>query len=263
MTRKLLLGACIVLLAAGCGAPRPAQPQAASTVAGAVTRGPGRPTRTPAAAAAVAASPTVAPTAAATVAPTLSATVPVTPAEETATAAPPSTTKVAPSGGNAAVGATPAATLVVTGSAAAYVPSLYPGKYAAPILVTPDNNAVYHVAQPVVHFVWTNTPDTLMTFGELPQCTSDSTYFRRVFETNQILIHNLAGAQPDIVGWMDAGTDYDLNLTTVPAGQYSWSVNIVAVCESYVFKQRASTITRSLLGPVSPSSAPRTFTWAP
>ncbi len=149
-------------------------------------------------------------------------------------------------------------------------PSLDPTKYPAPVLASPDDGAVFHVSQPLVHFTWTNTPSDLMRFGTLSECTSDSAHFRFAFETNQIVIHNLEGKQADIVGWMDTGQDYNLNLTTVPAGRYSWTVNVGVVCESYVIGQRndlssrhKSTLDRVYLGPVSPSSAPRTLSWIP
>ena len=83
------------------------------------------------------------------------------------------------------------------------------------------------------------------------------------------MIHSLDTAQPDIVGWMDTGTDYTLYLTPLPAGRYSWTVNIGVVCESYVVGQRndilghKNTLERTYLGAVSLSSAPRTFTWIP
>jgi hypothetical protein len=141
-------------------------------------------------------------------------------------------------------------------------------------VLSPDNNAVYHISQSVVRFTWGNTPSDLMKFGQMAQCTSDATHFRKAFETNQIVIHSLDSAQPDIIGWMDTGTDYTLNLTTLyptplPAGRYSWTVNIGVVCESSVVGQRndilghKNTLERTYLGAVSPSSAPRTFTWIP
>lgn len=197
----------------------------------------------------------------------------------TATPAPPSTA-TATSASAAKVRTNPPATLVATGSAAMSVPSLDSRKYPAPSPLMPDDNAVYHVSQPVVRFVWGNTPPDLMKFGQMPQCASDATRFRKAFETNQIVIHSLDTAQPDIVGWMDTGTDYTLNLTTLPAGRYAWSVNIVVVCESHIVGKRddthplydgknndpayhRSTLERACLGPVSLSSAPRMFTWIP
>lgn len=143
------------------------------------------------------------------------------------------------------------------------VPSLDPRKYAAPVLLTPDNNAVYHVSQPVVHFVWANTPSDLLTFGQMAQCTSDATHFRKVFETTHLVFHSLDTAQADIEAFMDTGTDFNLNLTKVSPGRYSWSVSVAAVCESYVIGQRNTTIERRYLGAVSPSSAPRTLVWIP
>ncbi len=197
----------------------------------------------------------------------------------TATPAPSSTATVT-NASAAKVRTNPPAALAATGSAAMSVPSLDPRKYPAPKPLAPDGNAVYHVSQPVIHFVWGNTPSDLMKFGQMPQCTSDATHFRKAFETNQIVIHSLDAAQPDIAGWMDTGTDYTLNLTTLPAGRYAWSVNISVVCESHIVGKRddthplydnrnndpayhQSTLERTYLGPVSLSSAPRMFTWIP
>jgi hypothetical protein len=160
------------------------------------------------------------------------------------------------------------------------VPSLDPRKYPAPKPLTPDDNAVYHVSQPVVRFAWNNTPSDLMRFGQMAQCTSDATHMRKAFETNQIVIHSLDTSQPDIVGWMDTGTDYTLDLSTLPAGRYSWIVNIGVVCESHIVGKRdnttpldddknndpayhKSTLERTYLGLVSLSSAARMFTWIP
>jgi hypothetical protein len=159
--------------------------------------------------------------------------------------------------------------LVPTYEIPVQAPSLNPNKYPAPVLLTPQDGAVYHDAQPIVHFTWTNTSDKLLLFGEEPQCTSDATHFRHTFETNQLVIHSLDGKQPDRVQWQDAGTEYYLNLTTVPAGRYSWWVNIGVVCESYVVGQRdgtpwqKSTLERTYLGQVSPNSPARMFTWTP
>jgi hypothetical protein len=122
---------------------------------------------------------------------------------------------------------------------------------------------LYHVAQPIVHFAWTGPADTLLTFGQLPQCTSDATNFRRVLESYQLIVHSLDVPRPDIVQWTESDPHFDLNLTTVPGGRYSWSVNIVAVCESYVVGKRTKTITRGLIGPVSPTSPTRTIDWKP
>jgi hypothetical protein len=221
--------------------------------------------------------PTSAPTVAATA--TLSASATPTLPIPTATPAP-SATATATRVNSSVARTNPPATLVATGSAAMSVPSLDVRKYPAPKSLTPDDNALYHVSQPVVRFIWGNTPADLMTFGQMSQCTSDATHFRKAFETNQIVIHSLDTAQADIVGWMDTGADYTLNLTTLPAGRYTWSVNIGVVCESYTVGQRddthplyenrnndpayhSSTLQRTYLGPVSLSSTPRTFTWIP
>jgi hypothetical protein len=224
--------------------------------------------------------PTSAPTVAAIATATLSA--PATPTLLPRATAPPapSATATAARANSAVVQTNPPATLVATGSAAMSVPSLDAHKYPAPKLLSPDDNAVYHVSQPVVRFAWGNTPADLMTFGQMFQCTSDATHFRKAFETNQIVIHSLDTTQADIVGWMDTGADYTLNLTNLPAGRYTWLVNIAVVCESYTLGQRddthplyenrnndpayhSSTLQRTYLGPVSLSSAPRTFTWIP
>jgi hypothetical protein len=198
-----------------------------------------------------------------------------------ATATPvPSSTATVVNARAVTVRANPPATLVATGSAAMSVPSLDPRKYPAPKPLTPDDNTVYHVSQPVVRFTWNNTPSDLMKFGQMAQCTSDATHMRKAFETNQIVIHGLDTSQPDIVGWMDTGTDYTLDLSTLPAGRYSWTVNIGVVCESHIVGKRdnttpldddknndpayhQSTLERTYLGPVSLSSAPRMFTWIP
>ena len=213
--------------------------------------------------------PTSAPTVAATATATLSA--PATPTLlPIATATPaPSPMATANNVSAASIRTNPPATLVATGSAAMSVPSLDLCKYPAPKPLAPDDDAVYHASQPEVHLTWGNTPSDLMKFGQMSQCTSDATHMRKAFETNQIVIHSLDTSQPDIVGWMDTGTDYTLNLTNLPAGRYSWTVNIGVVCESYVVGQRndilghKNTLERTYLGSVSLSSAPRTFTWIP
>jgi|GEM_PF-4194562 len=245
--RKLFL--VFMVLIVGCSAPQPTQPQIAPTTAATRVR---VERATPTKAAAETRLPIVAATA------TAAASATVAP---TATPAP--TVSTSQSSG-AAAPARIQATLVATGSVMAKsVPSLDSRKYPAPALLTPYDNAVYHVAQPVVTFTWTNTPDELMRFGQIAGCISDDTHFRKAFETNQILIRRPDAKQPDIVGWMDTGTDYTLNLTTLAPGRYSWSVNVGVVCESYVVGQRTATIERAYLGAVSPASAPRMFTWIP
>ena len=252
--RKLLLGALAVLMAS-CSAPRPTQPPVTPTAA--ATR-----VRVERATPTKSAGETSTPVAVATATAAASATVAPT-ATPAATPLPSPTVSTSQSGG-AAAPARIQATLVATGSVMAKsVPSLDPRKYAAPVLLTPDNNAVYHVSQPVVHFVWANTPSDLLTFGQMAQCTSDATHFRKVFETTHLVFHSLDTARPDIEAFMDTGTDFNLNLTKVSPGRYSWSVNVTAVCESYVIGQRNTTIERRYLGAVSPSSAPRTLVWIP
>jgi len=146
---------------------------------------------------------------------------------------------------------------------------LNPRKYAAPALLTPDNNATYHVAQPVVHMAWSATPTDLMTFGQTPGCVSDATNFRRAFESYQLIIHSLDAKRADQVQWNENNPTFDLNLTTLPAGHYSWSVSVVTLCESYIVGQRndtktqKSTLQRAFLAPASPTSATRVINWVP
>jgi len=102
-----------------------------------------------------------------------------------------------------------------------------------------------------------------MTFGQTPGCVSDATNFRRAFESYQLVIHSLDAQRADQVQWNENNPTFDLNLTTLPQGRYAWSVSVATLCESYVAGQRAKTITRSFLGPVSPTSATRAFNWIP
>ena len=247
LDRKLLLGILIAVLVTGCAAPRPAQPQQAA-LAATPTRVQ-RPTRAPepTATATVVASPTAAPTATvatpATPQPLPTAT--VTPSSD---AAAPANLSTAPTTG---------------GKGSGVVLSLNSRKYPAPTLLTPDNNATYHVAQPVVRMAWSATSTDLMTFGQTPGCVSDATNFRRAFESYQLVIHSQDAVRADQVQWTENSAEFDLNLTTAPQGRYSWSVSVVTLCESYVAGQRAKTITRSFVGPASPVSASRTFTWIP
>jgi len=247
LDRKLLLGVLIAVLVAGCAAPRPSQPQQA-TLAATSTRVQ-RPTRAPepTATATVVASPTAAPTA------TVAA---------TATPQPLPTATVTPSSG-AAAPANLSTVPFTGGKGSGVVLSLNSRKYPAPTQIMPDNNVVYHVAQSVVHFTWSATPTDLMTFGQTPDCVSDATNFRRAFESYQLVIHSLDAVRADQVQWTENSAEFDLNLATVPQGRYSWSVSVVTLCESYVAGQRAKTITRSFVGPASPVSASRTFTWIP
>ena len=180
---------------------------------------------------------------------------------------------------NAAVQPAPRSS-VASSAASGVLLSLDPRKYPTPIQLAPDNNVTYHVAQPIVHFAWSATPTDLMTFGQTPGCVSDATNFRRALESYQLIIHSLDTPRADQVQWTDNGTTFDLNLTTVPQGRYSWSVNVVTLCESYVVGQRddtrptvkahssdpafhKSTLQRAYLRPVSPTSATRIINWVP
>jgi hypothetical protein len=265
--RKLMLGVSIVLVAAGCAAPQPTRPQATPAAAAVVptaTRAQrARPTPTPEAKATATALPTVAPSATATTAPT---------------AAPSLTPTVAPTRAAAAPANLPAAPGSSVSSGVLL--SLDPRKYPVPALLTPGNNATYHVSQPVVHLAWSATPTDLMTFGQTPGCVSDATNFRRAFESYQLVIHSLDAQRADQVQWTNNGTVFDLNLTTVPQGRYAWSVSVVTLCESYVVGQRndtrplydnknndpayhKSTLQTTYLGPVSPTSETRIINWIP
>jgi len=212
----------------------------------------------------VAASPTVAPTAT---------------TQATATAAPlPTPTATAQPSNNAIAPVNqPAAPLIAGGGV---LLAIRPRKYPTPTLLTPDNNATYHVSQPVVHFAWSATPTGLMEFGQTPGCVSDATHFRRAYEAYQLIIHSLDVTRPDQVQWTDNNPSYDLNLTTVPAGRYTWKVNVATLCESYVVGQRndtrptsephtsdpayhKSTLQTTYVGAVSPTSETRIINWIP
>ena len=260
LNRKLLFGVLIAVLVAGCAAPRSAQPQ---QVAPTATPSQGqRPTRTvgPTATATVAATPTVAPTA---VLQTATATEQATPSPQ-----PLPTATTLPSGGTG-VSANVQTVPSMGGIGSGELLPLSSRKYPAPALLTPDNNATYHVAQPVVHMVWSATSTDLMTFGQTPDCVSDATNFRRAFESYQLVIHGLDGKRADQVQWNENNPTFDLNLTTLPVGRYSWSVSVVTLCESYVVGKRndtatqKSTLQRTLLAPASPTSASRVFNWVP
>jgi hypothetical protein len=249
MMRKWLLGVLTVLMLAGCAAPQPTRPQptpaAVAAVPTATRARAARPTPTPEATATATALPTVASSATATPSPS-----PTTlPASTAAQPAPKSR--------------------VASSAASGVLLSLDPRKYPTPIQLAPDNNVTYHVAQPVVHFAWSATPTDLMTFGQTPGCVSDATNFRRAFESYQLVIHSLDAPRADQVQWTDNGATFDLNLTTVPQGRYSWSVKVVTLCESYVVglrddtPQHKSTLQRTYLGPVSPTSATRAINWVP
>jgi hypothetical protein len=253
---KILLVGIVAILLVGCAAPQSVVPQVAAAAAIASTSTRDRstqPTSTPEAQVTATASPTAVPSATATITPTVMPTVipTVTPQPSQTAAA----TTVASVQSQSA--------LTTSGKASGVLLSLDSAKYPAPTLLTPDNNATYHVSQPVVSLAWSKTPTDLMTFGQTTACVSDATNFRRAFESYQLVIHSLDVARPDIVQWTENDPSFDLNLTTVPQGRYSWSVNVVTLCESYVVGQRSKTITRSLLGAVSPTSATRTITWIP
>ncbi len=297
--RKLFLGVMIAVLVAGCAAPQPAQTQRATFAAPSIQAQ--QPTRVPrpAAIATAAPSPTVVPTAVATeqAAPTptsVPTTVPTT-APQTAVsqttvsqttapqmAAPPTATATQP-----AASSQPSPTEIPLPTVALVTPpgisteptsdgvgldlllSLDPHKYPAPMLLSPDNNATYHVAQPVVHMVWSATSSDLMTFGQTPGCVSDATNYRRAFESYQLVIHSLDGNRPDQVQWNENNPTFDLNLTTLPQGRYSWSVSVVTLCESYVVGERndfgthKSTLQRTFIAPASPTSGTRVIVWIP
>jgi hypothetical protein len=180
----------------------------------------------------------------------------------TATAQPLPTATVTSSGG-AAAPANLSTAPTTGGKGPGVLLPLNARKYPAPTLLTPDNNVTYHVAQPVAHMAWSATPTDLMTFGQMAGCVSDATNFRRAFESYQLIIHSLDAKRADQVQWNENNPTFDLNLTTLPAGRYSWSVSVVTLCESYVVGQRNKTITRSLLGPASPTGATRTINWVP
>ena len=249
---KILLVGVVAILLVGCAAPQSVVPQVAAAAAAVSTATRDRstqPTSTPEAQATATASPTVVPSATATIKPTVMPTVTPQPSQTAAA------TTVASVKSQSA--------LTTSGKASGVLLSLDSAKYPAPTLLTPDNNATYHVSQPVVSLAWSKTPTDLMTFGQTTGCVSDATNFRRAFESYQLVIHSLDAVRADQVQWTENSAEFDLNLTTLPQGRYLWSVNVVTVCESYVVGQRSKTITRSLLSPVSPTSATRMITWIP
>ena len=274
IVRKMMLGVLVVLMTASCAAPQPTQPQPSPAVAAAL------PTATRARAARP--TPTPQPTATATVLPTdMPSATPTT--APTATPSPSPTSTPGTSQGSTAVPASvgvqqPAPAQPI--AAGGLLLPINPNKYPAPVLVSPPDNTTYHVSQPVAHLVWSGTADNFMTFGQTPSCVSDATNFRRAYESYQLVIHSLDGARPDQVQWNQNNPGFDLNLTTVPAGRYSWSVNIVTLCESYVVGQRNDTLplgkTRyddpsyhrgtlqtTLVGAISRMSATRVINWIP
>jgi hypothetical protein len=273
----ILLGLTLVIVA-GCGTnrPSPSVPAAGATptleraAANATTRAQIAATATAAAEQAAQATP-IRPTATATA---------------TATAAPTATSTVRPT---ATVAPTSAAAAPVSpqsnpqttmGISSGTLLALNPRKYPAPTLLTPDNNMTYHVSQPVAHLAWSATPTELLKFGQTPTCVSDAINFRRAYESYQLVIHSLDGTRPDQVQWTDNNPSFDLNLTTVPAGRYSWTVNVVTLCQSYVVGERhdtrplydnrntdpafhLSTLQTTLVGAASPWSATRIVNWVP
>jgi hypothetical protein len=265
MVRKMMLGVLVVLMTASCAAPQPAQPRPSPTVAAAL------PTATRARAARPTATPTAQATATATVPPTVAP-------SATATTAPTATPSPSPTVVSVSVVAQLPAPK--SGVPSGVLLALNPHKYPTPTLLTPDNNATYHVSQPVVHIAWSATPTDLMKFGQTPGCVSDATNFRRAFESYQLIIHSLDGSRPDQVQWTDLGTEFDLNLTTVPRGRYSWSVNVVTLCESYEVGLRndtrptsdphtsdpayhKGTLQTTYVGAASPTSETRVINWIP
>jgi hypothetical protein len=266
---KLVLVGIVAILLVGCTAPQPAAsqvtavavqpapqsapqpaPQSASVAQpiAAMTPNTTR-TRTAQAASTLATLPTNAPTATASPLPTATATA-------TATAVPTATVTTAAAAKSQIASAT-------NGQASGVLLSLNAAKYSAPALLSPDNNATYNVSQPVAHLAWSATSTDLLTFGQTAACVSDATHFRRAFESYRLVIHSLDASQPDIVQWTENNPSFDLNLTTAPQGRYTWSVDVVTLCESYVVGQRGSTITRSLVGAASPASATRSINWIP
>jgi len=254
---KILLVGVVAILLVGCAAPQSVVPQvaAAAAVASTTTRDRStQPTSTPEAQATATASPTVVPSATATIKPTVMPTVTPQPSQ-TATAA-------------AVASARPQTAATTSGQGSGVLLPLDSRKYSAPALLTPDNNATYHVAQPVVHLAWSAAPTDLMTFGQTAGCVSDATNFRRAFESYQLVIHSLDGKQADQVQWTENSTEFDLNLTTLPRGRYSWSVNVVTLCESYMVGERnglqhKSTMERTYVAASSPTSATRIINWVP
>jgi hypothetical protein len=254
---KILLVGVVAILLVGCAAPQSVVPQvaAAAAVVSTTTRDRStQPTSTPEAQATATASPTVVPSATATITPTVMPTVTPQPSQ-TATAA-------------AVASARPQTAATTSGQGSGVLLPLDSRKYSAPALLTPDNNATYHVAQPVVHLAWSAAPTDLMTFGQTAGCVSDATNFRRAFESYQLVIHSLDGKQADQVQWTENSTEFDLNLTTLPRGRYSWSVNVVTLCESYVVGERnglqhESTLERTYVAATSPTSATRIINWVP
>ncbi len=261
---KTILGFLIVLLAASCAAPQPTQVQSAPAISAAL------PTATRARAARPL--PTSQPTATATVLPSDTPGATLTTPPTAAPSPSPTSTSGAVQGSTTvpvSTGAQPPAPAQPIADGGLLL-AIDPNKYPAPTLLTPGDNATYHVSQPVVHMAWSATPTDLMEFGQTPGCVSDDTNFRRAYESYQLIIHSLDVSRPDQVQWTDNNPSYDLNLTTVPAGRYTWKVDVVTLCESYVVgerndlsKQHKSTLQTTLVGAVSSMSATRVINWVP
>jgi len=281
--RNAILFGLILVIVTGCssGGPAPAivgaTPTRESTGANATARAQIAATATAAAARPAQAAP-VRPTATATVAATATATAaPTATPTSVPTVLPTATT--APT--SAAVApANPSGNPPTIGLSSGTLLALNARKYPAPTLATPGDNTTYHVSQPVAHLAWSPTPTDLLKFGQMPGCTSDAVNFRRAYESYQLIIHSLDATRPDQVQWTDNNPSYDLNLTTVPAGRYAWTVNVVTLCESYVVGERhdtrplydnrntdpayhQSTLQTTLVGAVSPWSATRIVNWVP
>jgi len=252
MKVKLLMGI-VAILVAGCAAPQSAQPQVAAAAAAVTTATATRVARS---------TPAIASQAMTTMLPTVAP-------SATPTSTPTATPVPSPTATAAAVTSAKSQTAATTsGQGSGVLLPLDSRKYSTLTLLTPDNNATYHVAQPVVHLAWSATSTDLMTFGQTAGCVSDATNFRRAFESYQLVIHSLDGKQADQVQWTENSTEFDLNLTTLPEGRYSWSVNVVTLCESYVVGERnglqhKSTLERTYVAATSPTSATRIINWVP
>ena len=281
--RNVILCALALVIVTGCSSSRPApapvaatptrertasnvRSQMAATATAAAEQTVQAASARPTATATVAATTTATPVAAPSATPTVRPTATVTPTSAAALSNPQTGAQTAP---------------LPLGSSSGTLLSLSARKYPAPTLLTPSDNATYHVSRPVVHLSWSPTSNELLTFGQTPGCVSDAINFRRAFESYQLVIHSLDVARPDIVQWNENNPTFDLNLTTVPAGHYSWSVSVVTLCESYVVGQRndthplygpqhnsdpayhKSTLERSFVAPASPTSVTRSINWVP
>jgi hypothetical protein len=264
--KKILLMGIIAILLAGCAVPQSAQIQAVSAAAVVPT------TALVQAATRAQLSPLVTLTQTAEAQATATASPTVTPVATATNPSPTATPKAfSPTASVAASGAPSAASVASSAASSATSGVLLPldsRKYSAPTLLTPDNDATYHVSQSVVHLAWSATSTDLMTFGQTAGCVSDATNFRRAFESYQLVIHSLDAERTDQVQWTENSTAFDLNLTTLPAGRYSWSVNVVTLCESYVVGERnglhqKSTLERIYVAAASPTSATRIINWVP